>query len=560
MKCFGLLWSCLLLGKSLTAQGLQVVITELLPDPVPSIGLPAAEFIELTNVSGKTIDLSGWWLSNGRSKALLPDSSILPADSMLIVCGTSAAVEYAGYGHVLALPRMPGLSNVTDTIALYDRQGALIHIMGYTLSDFGNDATMSGRSIEMINLSNACSLKDNWRASERSNGGSPGRRNQFADPPSLTPGFDLRYVYPAGDSAIVLVFDDQLSPEALDLRPEIVPELKTKEPRWNNVLHSEIRYTLTTPLQPGVIYNIDPVLFFSCLDVPAGNSKKLRFGLPDSNRSGLIINEILFDPPPAGSDYVELYNAGDAIVDLQHFFLSNRSSNRMVGRALTLSTSPHPVCPGDYLVFSTQPNWLRQHYLLKNPTSVLALPVLPSWPNDKGSVILLKDSSIVDEVDYADDWHQPMLSNREGIALERIKPLAPSQDRSNWQSAALQAGYGTPGYENSQSPDSGNNKWRIWPDPLNFSPNGDGRDDVCRIHYQFNEPGMVMTTAIYNRNGQLLRYLARNTICGTRGDFIWDGRDERGRTVAPDLYLLFTEVFTLDGRTRRFRQALTVGY
>lgn len=560
MKCSGLLWGCLILAKSLAAQGLQVAITELLPDPVPSIGLPAAEFIELTNVSGKTISLAGWRLSNGRTRALFPDSLVLQADSVLIVCSSSAASAFAQYGRTISLARLPSLGNVSDTISLFDSSGVLVHAVAYTLSDFGSPEAMNGRSIEMVRLRDACSMNGNWLASEQSNGGSPGKQNHFADPPEFAFGFDLSYVYPEGDSVLVLVFNDRLRSDAPGLSLTISPSLTIAGLRWNNLQENQIRCALQNRMLAGTVYTLIVSNFFSCFGIRVGGPDSVRFGLPAQQAKGIVINEILFDPPAAGSDYVELYHAGDSIIDLQTLKIANRSSEGKIGAIKPLSNGPRIFCKGDYLAFSTKPEWLRQHYLVKNPRSLIKVPELPSWPNSRGSVILLQDSNIVDEVDYEAGWHEPLLTTTEGISLERINPLAPSNDLRNWHSAAMSSGYGTPGYENAQSISEPAGKWKLWTDPILFSPNGDGLDDVCRINYQFSEPGVILTTAIYNRNGQLVCYVARNAICGQKGQFSWEGRDGKGHRVAPDLYLILTEVFTPDGHTRRFRQAVTVGY
>ena len=42
------------------------------------------------------------------------------------------------------------------------------------------------------------------------------------------------------------------------------------------------------------------------------------------------------------------------------------------------------------------------------------------------------------------------MNNPEGYSLERVDPLRPSSDNSNWQTAADVAGRATPGFLNSQ--------------------------------------------------------------------------------------------------------------
>jgi hypothetical protein len=82
---------------------------------------------------------------------------------------------------------------------------------------------------------------------------------------------------------------------------------------------------------------------------------------------------------------------------------------------------------------------------------MINIPVLPSFPDDQGSVLLLDaQGKELDMFSYKDDYHFPLLSNREGVSLERIDPASPSQNPANWHSASTDAGYGTPGYVNSQ--------------------------------------------------------------------------------------------------------------
>ena len=69
---------------------------------------------------------------------------------------------------------------------------------------------------------------------------------------------------------------------------------------------------------------------------------------------------------------------------------------------------------------------------------------MPSFSDDIGDVIILNSQgAIIDEVKYSDKWHFPLISNTEGVSLERINYDAPSV-KDNFHSAATSAGYGTP--------------------------------------------------------------------------------------------------------------------
>jgi hypothetical protein len=67
-----------------TSNGAEIIITEILADPDPVVGLPEAEFVELYNRSSAPINLNGWILFDGSSRQL-PAIVLLP-DSFVIVC------------------------------------------------------------------------------------------------------------------------------------------------------------------------------------------------------------------------------------------------------------------------------------------------------------------------------------------------------------------------------------------------------------------------------------------------------------------------------------------
>ncbi len=56
----------------------------------------------------------------------------------------------------------------------------------------------------------------------------------------------------------------------------------------------------------------------------AGNTPcqpEAEFGLPEPPLAGeVLINEILFDPLPQCSDYLELYNSSEKVIDLSQLF------------------------------------------------------------------------------------------------------------------------------------------------------------------------------------------------------------------------------------------------
>jgi hypothetical protein len=177
------------------------------------------------------------------------------------------------------------------------------------------------------------------------------------------------------------------------------------------------------------------------------------------------------------------------------------------------------------------------------------MSTLPSLPDDRGDLIIFnQQGKTVDEVKYDEGWHFPLLHNKEGIALERIDPGKPTQSKDNWTSASSASGYGTPTYRNSQYKETGNSNGTISVVPLLFSPDNDGLDDFCFIHYEMNGPNY----------GRLLRRLYNSATLSQRGDLRWDGLGEGGRSLSAGIYVIYTEVFNLEGKSKRFKNVVTL--
>ncbi|MCB0740369.1 MAG: hypothetical protein KDB92_04830, partial [Chitinophagaceae bacterium] len=155
-----------------------------------------------------------------------------------------------------------------------------------------------------------------------------------------------------------------------------------------------------------------------------------------------------------------------------------------------------------------------------------------SFPDAEGFVLVLnQQGEVVDEVDYNDDWHFKLIDDDEGVSLERIDPDAPSQEASNWHSAASTAGYGTPTYKNSQYKLVNPVSATVAVVPKVFSPDNDGRDDIATIQYEVTEPGYVANITIFDAAGRPIRNLVRNGTLGLKGYWNWDGLDDKGHKL-----------------------------
>src|SRR5205814_1343758 len=143
-----------------------------------------------------------------------------------------------------------------------------------------------------------------------------------------------------------------------------------------------------------------------------------------------------------------------------------------------LSPVSYLLFPGEYIAFTENKQWVQQQYLVNDLSVIIELSSLPSLPDDKGDIVLTNlQGQVIDELQYDEKWHFALINNREGIALERINYNQPTQDKNNWTSAASTAGFGTPGYQNSQFRADLQVQAQITVLPKIFSPDNDGLDD-----------------------------------------------------------------------------------
>jgi hypothetical protein len=547
-------------SKAWGQQRFDIVIDEIMADPSPQVGLPNIEYVELKNVSGHDINLQGWRLSSSSAISGAFANYILPADSFLIITTTSGAASFTAYGRVLGVASFPALTNEGTTLSLTGKDGKIIHFVSYNLSWYQNAVKEDGGwSLEMADTHNPCSGQSNWKASTDNSGGTPGKKNSTdaLNKDDKVP--KLKNVYAADNTTLVLQFDEAVdSLTAVDATHyTLTPAVPVISLAIISNDFTAIQLKLGSSLNPAIIYTITVSGIKDCTG-NATTSEQLKIGLPqDAVANDIIINEILFNPKPDGYDYVEFYNRSNKIIDANKLFIANRNSSGVISSFKKLSEQPVYIFPGSYVVVTEDVNALQKNYLVKDPGTILMVSSLPSFPDDKGSVVLTNfQGAIVDELNYLDDWHFALIANAEGVALERIDPEKPTQNADNWHSAASTAGYGTPGYKNSQYKQTDAINATIEITPKVFSPDNDGIDDIATVQYQISETGYVANITIFDVNGRSVKHLVKNATLGLKGSWNWDGLDEKGQKLGIGTYIIYTEMFNLQGKKKHFKNVV----
>ena len=541
----------------------DIVIDEIMADPSPQVGLPSNEWIELKNTTAAPVNLQNWRIGDaGGQSGPMPNFTLQP-DSFVIVCTGSAVAAMSAFGTTISVTSFPSLDNDGDQLFLKAANGTTIHAVGYTSGWYQNELKKEGGwTLEMIDTKSPCAGISNWKASVHVTGGTPGKKNSVDAINNDATAPQLKRAYTTDNITIILVFDEPVdslsgatvSNYSIDGGLTII-SATTIPPLFNSV-----QLKVATALNINTVYTITALNVRDCKNNTIGSSNKARVGLPSDAATGeWIINEILFNPRSNAYDYIELYNNSNKIFDASKLYIANRNSSGVISSIKALSPLPYYIFPGDYIVETEDADNLALQYLVKNPENVLLISSPPSFPDDEGTVVALNfQGNVVDEVKYKDDWHFKLIDNAEGVSLERIDPDGTSQDETNWHSAASTAGYGTPTYKNSQYKLVQSINAAIEISPKVFSPDNDGRDDIATVQYEVTEPGYIANVTIFDAAGRPVRNLVRNGTLGLNGYWNWDGLDDKGLKLPVGTYIIFSEIFNLQGKKEKFKNTVVL--
>lgn len=542
----------------------DVVIDEIMADPTPLVGLPDAEWVELKNTSAFNINLLGWRIGKPSGQSGPMPAYILKPDSFVVVCTSSAVAALSVFGPVISVTSFPSLGNAGDLLFLRSPQGNIIHAVNYTDAWYQNELKKDGGwTLEMIDTKNPCAGIINWKASVDVKGGTPDKKNSVDAVNKDIVAPKLIRAYATDSVTVTLVFNEPLDSTKAALVSNYsvsdgigVPLNATPV----SPLFDHVTLRLNTPLLRNKIYTVTAITATDCAGNALSTGNLARVGLYEHTDSfNVVINEILFNPKSGGTDWVEIYNRSSKILTLRNIYIANRNTAGAISSIKQLSAEDYLFFPGEFLVITESKQLLLRDFVAKDPDRILEVSSMPSFNDDEGDVIIINEQgAVIDEVKYKDDWHFKLISDKEGVSLERIDYDAPSQQESNWHSAATSVGYGTPTYKNSQYKMDAGVQGIISVSPEIISPDNDGFDDFASINYEFTEPGYVANITIYDAVGRPVRYLQRNALSGLKGFYRWDGLGEKNQRLNSGIYIIYTEVFNLQGKTKKYKNVIVV--
>lgn len=536
-----------------------VVINEVMADPNPPVSLPPREFLELHAADTLIQDLEAWSLLIGSDSIELPARTLSAGERVLV--HEEADSSLFQDSSAILLENLPALTNGGEWVALIDPNGNLIDSVHYRDDWYGDsEKAEGGWSLERIDPTSPCRKGSNWSASIDPSGGTPGRKNSVHDPEhDRSPPTPLNARTTSADTV------ELRSDEALSKTTSFKEKLNIPDgPSIDTVLlkgeGKVVRIGLEEALDTGEWRVIETDPLPDCFGNMAAEGHSLEFVLPYSARKkDVVINEVLFDPFPGGVDFVEIFNRSERILDLSGWELARYKDSieghEMIdARELLLSADEH-------LYLSSEPRTVKANF----PNSILEngyeMGGFPTYPNDSGTVILLrKGDKVMDRFSYRSAMHHSLIPEPEGVSLERIDPKGPTQDSNNWHSAAASEGHATPGYRNSQYMGKEKaSKERLWTESRIFSPDMDGKSDLLRIHYRFSQQGMNCSLCIHDPRGRRISELADGETFGKKGSYTWDGTMTDGSKAPIGIYVIVLECVHPEGKQLIEKESCVLG-
>lgn len=537
-------------------QSGTLLLTEIMAAPSDDLGLPNAEYLEIYNAGDKALDLTNLGVASGGSPRRLPADTLLPG-AYLVLTDTDHAAEVAKYAPTLGIDGFPGLTNSGDEVRITNAEGDVLVDLQYDSRWYRDPAKAGGGwSLELISLEAAVNCSGNWQASLATLGGTPGAPNSVNGQALETDGPVLVSSYTESEREVVLLFNEMLDEQqaARSENYRIEPDIRIagafpqQDPR-------EVLLLLDDALMPGQIYEVFVTSGLTdCLGNEADPSVSRRVGLSQVPEPGqVIINELLYLPRVNGSDFIELFNRSEDILNLRGTVIRNLLPDGSL-RSKSI-TRDFLVFPGDHVVVTPSLTDIVNDYEVRFPHLLLRneLPTL----GESGSLsIWSPNAELLDEFHYSSELHSALLDSERGVSLERIDPEAPTNAPGNWHSAAGTVGFATPTYENSQLFSAGNTSGDQMIELVNrrFSPDGDGFEDVLQIRYRTDGPGYLAQLQVFDAQGRLVRRLLRNELLAGSGVLKWDGATPEGQKARIGIYVIWMELVHPDGRVQHWKE------
>lgn len=546
---------------SVSPTQFQLIFTEIMADPDPPIGLPAHEFVEIYNASNQYLSLSDIEISTTTASASLPNFILAP-DSFLILCATSVSSLFSQFGNVAGVPGFPTLANTGMKLYLKTKTGFIIHTLEY--SDQWYQSTVKrngGWSLELVDPTNPCEEKGNWKESIHPKGGTPGQKNSVHANVSNTSPPSIFNVFPINKNSLMVYFSESIDSFVSLKNNNFIVNNGIGNPtsvRFGGGDMKSVILSFADTFKVATKYSLTCDSIADC----KGNfseQESISFGLVQVAQKGdVVINEVLSNPKPNGGDFVELYNNSDKYLNLAdiNFFEYDIVSGQMVN-VLPIHATNRLFNPGEFIALCENPTDISKHYARYQ--NILEVGSLPSLPDDTGVVVIGTTlGTSIDSMNYSEKMHYALIDDFNGVSLERISYDRPSVEFTNWQSATSVSGFATPGFTNSKFTPKGNGLEFLSISPQVFSPDDDGYNDLINFSFALPANNYTVSVTIYDIEGRTIKKLVQSQTVSAEGIFSWNGIQDDNNKAPIGIYFVLFEAFNPLGEVKASKKSFAL--
>jgi len=539
----------------------DIIISEIMADPLPQVSLPGKEYLEITNRTEYSFNLKNWNLLSDVQKILFPEVTIKPLQIM-ILCSSQDTSLFSKLGRVTGFRQFISLTDGGRIVCLSDSSGSLIHGVEYSSDWYGNELKSGGGwSLEMIDAHFPFFGEGNWIASISRTGGTPGTINSVAHNNPDVSFYGVRNVFPDDSKKISVRFSEPVPGLPGNGKGIKINGVDVIDIIPSDLLFRDFSVEPAEPLLSGQFYQLDVA---EDINDFAGNriqKGSFTFGMPEPAEPGdIVFNELLFNPLPGDPDYIEFFNSSDKVIDASRLQLVSVSDGiGDTSQISVVSDEARCIIPGTYYAITTDRKRVTGRFFSANPEFIFENGSLPSMSDAEGHLILYnRELEKIDEVFYNEKMHYSLLVFYEGVALEKTGPQNKSFESVNWHSATESSGWGTPGAPNSVFVEFPPASDEVVFSSSKITPDNDGLEDNLVIHLNLTGNGNVVSVTVFDETGSYVRKIASNMLAGPEASIIWDGTADDGSPVNTGIYIVFITLYDDTGKTNRWKKVCTV--
>jgi hypothetical protein len=267
----------------------------------------------------------------------------IAAGSYLILCAEKDTTLYSSYGKVIGIPLWPDLNNENDILILRNNKGKEIHKVRYSSNWYqDSEKRKGGYTLELIDPESICIGSQNWKASTDSSGGTPGRMNSWYHTNFKSDVLKLIEIEVLDSLKILLTFNNTVDSVKASSNSNYFINNGVGNPIKSQIIEPDFNQILLTfreRFSKGQTYRLITNTISDCKNgtIPA-EFNSLEFTISrDIGKNDILITEILFNPRPEGSDFVEILNNSDHVLDLKDLYIARITKDSInstqIGRA-----------------------------------------------------------------------------------------------------------------------------------------------------------------------------------------------------------------------------------